>query len=119
MDCIVPQGIQPLCIPRKNTSIIYIDSDYTFKSGDTLYMTVKTEPDNDTTDDTALLKKAWVFGTDCDYGNENELELPLSSTDTNIAFGNYTYDIKLVNATNETTIAYGRLVILPVDTLRV
>lgn len=118
-DNTIIQGIQPLPIAQKSTSIVYIESNYEFKSGDTLYMTVKTAPDNDYTDDDALLKKQWAFGTDCDYDNEGYLELPLSETDTSIDFGDYYYDIKLVNDTVKAPIAFGQLQILPVTTLRV
>lgn len=119
MQDIMPQGLQPLCIPQKNTQTLQIDSDYTFKTGDTLYFTVKTKPDNDQTDGDALVEVQWAFGTDCDYDNEGCLALPLAETDTDIDFGDYVYDIKLVNSSVKTTIIYGPLRILPVTTLRV
>lgn len=114
----MPQGLQPLCIPQKNTQTLQIDSDYTFKTGDTLYFTVKNKPDNDYTDGDALVEVNWAFGTDCNYDNEGCLALPLSESDTSIDFGEYVYDIKLVNADVKTTIIYGPLQILPVTTLR-
>lgn len=113
------QGLQPLCIPQKNTQTLQIESDYTFKDGDTLYMTIKTKPDNDQTDGGALAKIAWVFGTDCNYDNEGYLELKIAAADTDMDFGNYVYDIKLVNSEVQQTIVYGPLQILPVTTLRV
>lgn len=119
MQDIMPQGLQPLCIPQKNTQTLQIDSDYTFKTGDVLYFTIKTKPDNDTTDGDALVTKDWAFGTDCNYDNEGCLALPLAETDTDIDFGEYVYDIKLVNSEVATTIIYGPLQILPVTTLRV
>ena len=118
-NAILPPPTPPLMIPRKTTFNIQIDSNYTFKTGDTLYMTIKVKPDDDTTDNDALLKKQWAFGTDCNYDNEGCLLLPLDETDTNIDAGNYTYDIKLTNATVKDIIVFGPLVILPVDTLRV
>lgn len=119
MQDIMPQGLQPLCIPQKNTQTLQIDSDYTFTTGDTLYFTVKRQPDNDQTDGDALVEVQWAFGTDCDYDNEGCLALPLAETDTDIDFGDYVYDIKLVNSSVKTTIIYGPLRILPVTTLRV
>lgn len=119
MQDIMPQGLQPLCIPQKNTQTLQIDSDYTFTTGDTLYFTVKRQPDNDQTDGDALVTVQWAFGTDCDYDNEGCLALPLAETDTDIDFGDYVYDIKLVNSGVKTTIIYGPLRILPVTTLRV
>lgn len=119
MQDIMPQGIQPLCIPQKNTQTLQIESDYTFKTGDDLYFTIKTKPDNDATDGDALKKVTWAFGVDCNYDNEGCLALPLSESDTNIDFGEYVYDIKLVNSEVATTLIYGPLHILPVSTLRV
>lgn len=110
--------MQPLCIPQKNTQVLQIDSDYKFKTGDTLYFTVKEKPDNDQTDSDALVTVQWAFGTDCDYDNEGYLALPLSETDTDIDFGEYVFDIKLVNSEAATTIIFGQLNILPVSTLR-
>lgn len=111
--------MQPLVIPQKNTQTLYIKSDdYTFKDGDTLYFTVKAKPDNDTTDDAALIKVYWAYGNDALYDDDGYLELNLSENDTNIDFGNYVYDIKLVNATVAETLVFGELKILPVATLR-
>lgn len=112
--------IQPLLIPQKNTNIIQIKSDqYTFKTGDTLYFTVKTKPDNDHTDSDALVKVDWAVGTDANYDNEGYLALNLTENDTDIDFGEYFYDIKLVNDEVKTTLIAGPLQILPVATLRV
>lgn len=113
------QGLQPLLIPQKNTQTIQIESDYTFQTGDKLYMTVKVKPDNDQTDGDALMTKFWTVGTDANYDNEGYLELTLAETDTDIDFGDYVYDIKLVTDTVKTTIVYGPCQILPVTTLRV
>ena len=118
---LIPQGIQPLFIPQKNTYNLEIESDYEPQTGDKFYFTIKTEPDNDYTDGDALLKKDWTFGTDCELDNDGYLCLPLSETDTSIDFGKYYYDIKLVTsgATTGTTIAFGSVIIAPVNTLRV
>lgn len=110
--------MQPLQIPQKNSQVLQIDSDYQFKTGDELYFTVKAQPDNDNTDNDALLKKTWTVGTDADYDNEGYLALALSESDTDIDFGSYVYDIKLVTGGTGTTIIYGVLDILPVATLR-
>lgn len=111
--------MQPLAIPQKNTQTLYIKSDdYTFTTGDTLYFTVKTQPDNDQTDGDALIKVQWEYGTDCEYDDEGYLRLNLSETDTDIDFGEYVYDIKLVNSEVGETLVYGQLKILPVSTLR-
>ena len=112
--------MQPMLIPQKNTNIIQIKSDqYQFQTGDHLYFTVKTKPDNDQTDGDAVATKDWVVGTDAEYDNEGYLALPLSETDTDIDFGDYFYDIKLVNSEVKTTLVVGELRILPVATLRV
>ena len=112
--------MQPLVIPQKNTQILYIKSDdYTFADGDTLYFTVKTKPDNDNTDDTALVAKYWTVGTDALYDDDGYLELNLDESDTDIDFGDYVYDIKLVNATVGEKLVFGELKILPVATLRI
>jgi hypothetical protein len=112
--------LQPLCIPQKNTNTLHIKSDqYTFQTGDKLYFTVKTQPDNDQTDADALVKVEWTVGTNAEYDNEGYLELPLSETDTDIDFGDYFYDIKLANDEVKMTLVVGQLKILPVATLRV
>ena len=112
--------MQPLCIPQKNTQTLYIKSeDYTFTTGDTLYFTVKVKPDNDQTDTDALISKSWTVGTDASYDSDGYLNLALDETDTDIDFGDYVYDIKLVNATVKETLVFGPLKILPVSTLRV
>jgi hypothetical protein len=112
--------MQPMLIPQKNTNIIRIKtSPYTFQTGDHLYFTVKTKPDNDQTDGDALSEADWVVGTDASYDDEGYLELKLSETDTDIDFGDYFYDIKLVNTDTKITLAVGELKILPVATLRV
>lgn len=112
--------LQPLVIPQKNTNIIQIRSDqYTFKTGDRLYFTIKAQPDNDQTDSDALTAADWTVGTDAEYDNEGYLALALSETDTDIDFGTYFYDIKLVNDEVKTTLVAGPVEILPVATLRV
>lgn len=111
--------MQPLIIPQKNTQVLYVKSDsYTFQNGDELYFTVKIEPDNDPTDGDALIKKTWTVGTDAEYDDEGYLNLALDETDTNIDFGDYYYDIKLVNSDVAETIVFGKLSIVPVVTLR-
>ena len=111
--------LQPLVIPQKNTQILYIKSeDYTFQTGDTLYFTVKAQPDNDNTDSDALISTSWTVGTDAEYDSDGYLNLALTENETDIDFGDYVYDIKLVNSDVAETLVFGDLKILPVATLR-
>ena len=111
--------LQPLVIPQKNTQTLYIKSDdYTFQTGDTLYFTVKTQPDNDQTDSDALISTSWTVGTDAEYDSDGYLNLNLTESETDIDFGDYVYDIKLVNSDVAETLVFGDLKILPVATLR-
>lgn len=111
--------LQPLVIPQKNTQTLYIKSDdYTFQDGDQLYFTVKTQPDNDQTDADALISTSWTVGTDAEYDDEGYLNLNLTENETDIDFGEYVYDIKLVNSDVAETLIFGELKILPVATLR-
>ena len=120
-DELILQGIQPLIIPQKNTYNLAIETKYTPQDGDKFYFTIKTTPDNDYTDDKALLKKDWTFGTDCEIDNEGYLLLPLSETDTSIDYGKYYYDIKLVTSgatTGTSVVPIGIVIIAPAITLR-
>lgn len=109
----------PLCIPQKNTQTLYIRSDdYEFADGDVLYFTVKKQPDNDQTDAEALISKDWTVGTDAEYDEDGYLTLKLDETETDVDFGEYVYDIKLVNSSVAETLVFGELKILPVSTLR-
>ena len=111
--------LQPLVIPQKNTQTLYIKSDdYTFQTGDEIYFTVKAKPDNDQTDADALITKNWTVGTDAEYDNDGYLNLNLTENETDIDFGDYVYDIKLVNSSVAETLIFGELKILPVATLR-
>lgn len=111
--------LQPLVIPQKNTQTLYIKSDdYTFQDGDQLYFTVKAKPDNDQTDADALITKNWTVGTDAEYDDDGYLNLNLTENETDIDFGDYVYDIKLVNSSVAETLIFGELKILPVATLR-
>lgn len=120
-DELIPQGIQPLIIPQKNTYNLSIETNYTPQDGDKFYFTIKTTPDNDYTDGKAVLKKDWTFGTDCEIDNEGYILLPLSETDTSIDYGKYYYDIKLVTSgatTGTSVVPIGIVIIAPVTTLR-
>ena len=111
--------LQPLVIPQKNTQTLYIKSDdYTFQDGDEIYFTVKAQPDNDQTDADALITKSWTVGTDAEYDDEGYLNLNLTENETDIDFGDYVYDIKLVHSSVAETLIFGELKILPVATLR-
>ena len=83
-----------------------------------LYFTVKVKPDNDQTDADALVAKKWTVGTDAEYDDDGYLNLALDETETDIDFGDYVYDIKLVTDTVRDTLVFGPLKILPVSTLR-
>lgn len=110
--------MQPLTIPRKNTYILYLKSeDYEWQEGDNLHFTVKDNPDNDTTDSDALIKAAWTVGENAEVDDEGYLHLNLTPTQTNIDFGDYFYDIKLISGDVADTLVFGRLKILPVTTL--
>ena len=120
-DELIPQGIQPLIIPQKNTYNLSIESDYEYENGDRFYFTIKEQLDNDYTDNDALLAKDWTYGTTCELDNEGNLCLQLAETDTSIDFGQYYYDIKMLTtgSTAATTTAFGKIIIAPVSTLRV
>lgn len=107
---------------RKNTATIILDvCDYQFNDGDTIYFTVKVKPDSDQTDDDALIKTNWVVGTDVQLSDEGTLELNLTATETDIAYGTYFYDLKIVTAdeSTESTLITGNIKIMDVATLRV
>lgn len=111
-------NIQALEFYVKNTFIIEIKSDgYQFKDGDQIYFTAKPKPDNDKTDADAVIKKSWTVGTDADYGDDGYLQLRLEPTNTDIDFGCYFYDVKLVTESISETIIAGKLKALPVATL--
>lgn len=103
---------------RKNTEILYIRSkDYDFQDGDILYFTVKPEPDNDSTDSAAIIKKQWTVGVDAEVDEEGYVRLQLTPSDTDVDFGEYFYDIKLVSGSVSETLAFGHIKVLPVTTL--
>lgn len=107
---------------RKNTSVISISvCDYQFNTGDTIYFTVKTAPDSSQNDSTALIKADWTIGTDANINDDGTIDLKLSADATDIAYGQYFYDLKLVSVddTAENTLVTGNLNILDVATLRV
>lgn len=113
----------PLKFYRKNTCTIILDvCDFTFHDGDTIYFTVKTAPDSDATDSSALIKTNWVYGTDVTPDADGTLQLILTATETDIDYGDYFYDLKIVTAENpsaESTLVTGDFTIMDVATLRV
>lgn len=112
----------PLKFYRKNTCTIILDvCDYTFHDGDTIYCTVKTAPDSSQDDATALLKANWVYGTDVEPDENGSLQLILTAEQTDIDYGDYFYDLKLVTAEDpsaELTLVTGDFTIMDVATLR-
>jgi hypothetical protein len=112
----------PLKFYRKNTCTIILSvCDYTFHDGDTIYFTVKEKPDSDQDDSDALIKTNWVYGTDVAPDENGSLQLVLSAAETDIEYGDYFYDIKLVTAENpasESTLITGEFTIMDVATLR-
>ena len=112
----------PLKFYRKNTCTIILDvCDYQFHAGDTIYFTVKTAPDSDPDDSDALIKANWEYGTDVVPDEDGSLQLVLTAAETNIPFGDYFYDLKIVTADDgtESTLVTGDFTIMDVATLRV
>lgn len=114
----------PLKFYRKNTCTIILDvCDYEFHDGDTIYFTVKVRPDSDETDSDALIKANWVYGTDVVPNPDGSLDLVIPASSTDIDYGDYFYDIKLVTESQspsaENTLATGTFTIMDVATLRV
>jgi hypothetical protein len=113
----------PLKFYRKNTCTIILDvCDYQFHDGDTIYFTVKEQPDSDPDDSDALIKADWVYGTDVVPDEDGSLQLVLTAAETNIPFGDYFYDLKIVTAedpSTESTLVTGDFTIMDVATLRV
>jgi len=113
----------PLKFYRKNTCTIILEvCDYEFHDGDEIYFTVKTKPDSDETDSDALIKEEWVYGTDVEANENGSLNLIIPANKTDIAYGDYFYDIKLVTDSQspaaENTLAVGTFTIMDVATLR-
>ena len=114
----------PLKFYRKNTCTIILSvCDFTFHDGDTIYFTVKVKPDSDQDDSDALIKENWVYGTDVTANSDGDLELVITADKTDIAYGTYFYDIKLVTDSQspaaENTLATGEFTIMDVANLRV
>lgn len=114
----------PLKFYRKNTCTIILDvCDYEFHNGDELYFTVKSKPDSDQTDNDALIKHKWEYGTDVTPDADGSLYLVIPASETDIDYGDYFYDIKLVTSSQspaaENTLAVGTFTIMDVATLRV
>jgi hypothetical protein len=96
-----------------NINLAFTDVDLTDA---TVYFTVKAAPDADTTDTTAVIKKDITSHTSPTAGLTT---ITLTPTDTDVAPGDYGYDIKLKKATGEqSTITVGKLEIKDVYTMR-
>ena len=113
----------PLKFYRKNTCTIILDvCDYQFNDGDTIYFTVKVKSDSDQDDSDALIKANWIYGTDVVPDEDGSLQLILSATQTNIPYGDYFYDLKIVtneDPSSESTLVTGDFTVMDVATLRV
>lgn len=113
---------EPISYRRKNSGILYVKAcDFTFETGDKIYFTVKTAPDNDSSDTSAIISKDWTNGTDASVDSDGYLELNLTESDTDKDYGQYIYDIKFVRtgtATVARTLIFGEFNLLYVTTLR-
>lgn len=111
----------PLKFYRKNTCTILLDvCDYQFHDNDDIYFTVKTKPDSVEDDADALIKTHWVYGTDVTADENGTINLILTATETNIPYGQYFYDLKIVSSDgSESTLVTGDITIMEVATLRV
>lgn len=109
-------NMQPLEVYAKNTKVLQLSSDgYEFQPTDKLYFTAKPKPDNDQTDADAVIKKEFAnFTTE----PSQIATITLEAEDTDIDYGCYFYDIKLVAGDVSQTIVAGKLNVLPVATLR-
>ena len=112
----------PLKFYRKNTCTILLNvCDFTFHDGDTIYFTVKPTPDSSQDDANDLIKTAWGYGTDVIPEEDGTLQLIIGADLTDIDFGDYFYDLKLVTDADpaaETTLVTGDFTIMDVATLR-
>jgi len=79
-------------------------------SGWTVYFTVKN--DFNDADSVALISKNYLMPNNSD-SQAGIGYLPLSSSDTNIAIGEYVYDMKFINTNYVETFARGKLLIIP------
>ena len=112
--------MNPLKWYRRNTQVLYVKlCDFELHDGDKFFFTVKVKPDDDVTDHDALIDKQWVLGTDCEINDEGYVVLNISADDTNIDFGDYYYDIKIVTSDQSAsqTLVFGKLTIMDVTTL--
>jgi hypothetical protein len=101
---------------KENTQTISLSFDGVDLTGATVYFTVKSAPDDDATDTTAVIKKDVTSHIDALNG---QTVISLTATDTNIAAGKYGYDIKLKTAAGaQTTVDKGDFTIKPVYTNR-
>ena len=114
--------MNPLKCYRKNTFTILLDiCDYEFQPEDMLYFTVKPKADSSEDDDTALIRESWAYSEDL-LDENGTLRLTIAASNTDIEYGEYFYDIKIVSPENDgckTTLITGTFEIMPVATLRV
>lgn len=98
-----------LSIYRENTVNIPVTFTGVDLTGATVYFTVKSAPDADSADTTALIKKDVTVHTNPTAGQTTIL---LTPTDTDVTPGDYGYDIKLKTAAGaETTVEVGKITV--------
>ena len=94
---------------RENTKNIRLAFDGVDLTGATVYFTVKTEADDNPTDTTAIIKKDVTTHTDAINGQTN---IALTPSDTDVAPGDYFYDIKLKKADGQQqTVDIGKFIV--------
>lgn len=101
---------------RENTRNISLSFDGVDLTGATVYFTVKTQPDDDAADTTAVIKKDITSHIDATNG---QTRIELTPSDTDIEPDKYQYDIKLKKASGEqVTVDLGTFVVKPAITNR-
>jgi len=105
-----------ISIYRENTVNISLSFTGVDLTGATVYFTVKPTIDADSSDSTALISKDVTSHTDAVAG---QTTITLTPTDTDVAPGDYGYDIKLKKSTGEqSTVEVGKFTVKGVYTLR-
>jgi len=94
---------------RENTRNINLHFEDVDLTGATVFFTVKSDFDNDATDSTAIINKDITSHADATNGDTTIL---LTAANTDVAAGDYKYEIKLKKADGEqVTVAQGEFII--------